>query len=187
MSHAPAPAPPTQSKAEKKKAKKAKRKAAKAARKAAQQAATPAPTTHDGGAVEAASTSNTVDFVWTECTPHRGGKAGTGPGDRGYGASLNGTAQTFVASSTDGGMTLEKRTAVTDLYPAHCGYPDVEGYTSRAPDGFVTHGYTVYKGAYQGLVRDGLGRLQLFYIKWGPSKQLDRPWGSTMWRAVIDR
>lgn len=123
------------------------------------------------------STNGTVDLVWTECTPLSGGRPGTGPGNPGYGPALNGTAQTFAASSTDGGMAFQKRTAVSDLYPAHCGYPDVPGD--------LAHGYTVYKGAYQGLVRDGLGRLQLFYIKWGPSKLLDRPWGSTLWRAVL--
>jgi len=122
-------------------------------------------------------TGANVDFVWTECTPDSGGRPGTGPANPGYGRALNGTARTLAASSTDGGVTLQKHISVSDPYFAHCGYPDVPGD--------LGHGYEVYKGAYQGLVRDDLGKLQLFYIKWGPSTQMERPWGSTVWRAVL--
>ena len=121
-------------------------------------------------AAMAGSTGGAVDIVWTESTPNSGpGRPGTGPGAPGWGAPLNGTAQTFAVSSTDGGVTLQKRTSVSEAYPAHCGYPDVQG-----PDG-----YEVYKGAYQGLVRDDHGALQLFYIHWS------LPWGSKIWRAVL--
>jgi len=103
-------------------------------------------------------TGSAVDFVWIACTPLSGpGEPGTGPAHPGWGPPLNGTAQTFAASSTDGGVTLQKRVPVTDPYPAHCGYPDASGPLS-GPNA----GYTVYKGAYQGLVRDGLGALQGF-------------------------
>ena len=53
----------------------------------------------------------------------------------------------------------------------------------RAQCGLIS--WQVYKGAYQGLVRDDLGALQVFYIKWGASKQMEQPWGSTVWRAVL--
>jgi len=93
-------------------------------------------------AAMAVGTGGTVDFVWTECWAD--------------------TAQTFAVSSTDGGVTLQKRTQVSKPYPASC--------------------YGVqYYGAYQGLVRDELGALQVFYIHLGGAKLL----GSKLWRAVL--
>lgn len=127
-------------------------------------------------AVMKGSADGAVDFVWTEYTPLSGpGYIGAGPARSGYGAPLNGTAQTVAASAgrvrAGGGLTLQKRTSVSDPYQAHCGYPDVAG----------PGGYTVYRGAYQGLTRDDHGALQIFYIRWS------LPWGSKVWRAVLPK
>lgn len=75
---------------------------------------------------------------------------------------MGGTAQTFAVSSTDGGVTLQERTLVTYSYAASC---------------FGVQ----YYGAYQGLVRDDLGALQVFYIHFGGANLREEK----LWRAVL--